>query len=75
MKKDILSTVNRSKPSTIAEEWDCLVTDCEARQERLTEWQQEFISSIRTQLERGKDLSAKQDQILSEIWEKATARG
>lgn len=52
-----------------------LVADCEARESRLTEWEAGFIDSLRRQLERGAGLTARQDETLNRIWEKATGRG
>lgn len=52
-----------------------LVTDCENRTRRLTEWERTFIASVREQLTYGRSLSAKQIETLDETWERATAKG
>lgn len=52
-----------------------LVTDCEARESRLSEWEIGFLASIRDQLERERPLTVKQTECLERIWERATARG
>ena len=52
-----------------------LVEDCEARESRLTDWERDFVDSVRRQLEAGRALSKKQADTLDEIWESATARG
>lgn len=52
-----------------------LVKDCEDREERLTDWQRGFIDSIGRQLEAGRSLSAKQSDLLDEVWTQATERG
>ncbi len=51
-----------------------LVADCEARESRLSEWEAGFIDSIRRQLEHGRTLTARQDEDLTAIWERATAK-
>lgn len=50
-----------------------MVTDCERRQRKLNEWEQEFITSIRTRLERGTALSEAQAEKLDAIWERVTS--
>ena len=52
-----------------------MVEDCEARESRLSEWDAQFIDSIKRQLVDGRSLSKKQAEKLDEIWERATARG
>jgi hypothetical protein len=52
-----------------------LITDCENREERLSDWERGFVDSIKSQLAKGKTLSTKQIDRLDEIWEKATSRG
>lgn len=52
-----------------------MITDCEARESRLTEWEAGFIDSISKQLERGRSLTEKQDETLNRIWDKATEGG
>jgi len=52
-----------------------MINDCEQRESRLSEWDCNFIESIRDRLEQEKSLSSKQIEKLDEIWEKATSRG
>ena len=52
-----------------------LIEDCEARESRLSDWDAQFIDSLRHQIEAGRSLSEKQDSKLNEIWERATAKG
>lgn len=52
-----------------------LIEDCEARESRLSDWDGQFLDSLRRQLEAGRTLSEKQDAKLNEIWERATAKG
>lgn len=61
--------------TTWTDEYLTLVDDCEKRESRLTEWQAEFIDSIRRQLENEKPLSIRQVETLENIWELATADG
>lgn len=61
--------------ATWIDEYMQLVEDCEKRESRITEWEQEFIDSIRNQLECERPLSDKQTEILDQIWEKATKNG
>lgn len=52
-----------------------LIEDCEARESRLSEWDAQFIESIKRQLGEARHLSPKQIAKLDEIWERATAKG
>lgn len=61
--------------TTWTDEYLTLVDDCEKRESRLTQWQVEFIDSIRHQLENEKPLSIRQTETLETIWELATAEG
>ena len=61
--------------SSYLDEYRQLVSDCEARESRLTDWQRGFISSIGERLDREIALSPKQIETLSDIWERATAKG
>ena len=61
--------------STWTDEYTQMVEDCEKRQERLTDWETNFIDSVIHQLEQGMVLSAKQIKTLDNIWERATKDG
>lgn len=52
-----------------------LIEDCETREARLSDWEAQFIDSIKRQLEAGRDLSDKQSDLLDSIWTKVTERG
>lgn len=52
-----------------------MVEDCEARESRLTDWERDFIDSIRRRLESGRPLVGNQITTLDDIWERVTARG
>ena len=53
-------------------ETDQMIADCEKRGDKLSEWEQNFIQSIREQFDRRGSISEKQDEILNKIWEKVT---
>lgn len=53
-------------------ETDQLITDCENRDDKLLEWEQGFIQSVREQFDRRGSLSEKQHETLEKIWEKVT---
>lgn len=58
-----------------ADEYLTMIDDCEARESRLADWERDFVSSIRSQLEAGRSLTQKQTETLDTVWERATARG
>lgn len=58
--------------STSMDEWSTLVEDCENREQRLSDWERQFIDSIRRQLDAGRSLTTKQADTLSNIWDKIT---
>lgn len=58
-----------------ADEYFTMLDDCEKRESRLTDWEREFVDSLRSQLERDRRPSAKQIETLDNIWEQATADG
>lgn len=49
--------------------------DCEKRESRLTEWERNFIDSVRAQIEQGRRPTPKQIETLDRVWEQATAKG
>lgn len=49
-----------------------MVTDCENRESKLTDWERSFIDSISRQLADGRRLSEKQAERLDAIWERVT---
>jgi hypothetical protein len=56
-----------------SDEYLNMVADCEQRSADLTEWETGFIASIRSRLERGGILTAKQIETLDTIWHRATS--
>lgn len=61
--------------TTWASEYLTQIEDCEARESRLTEWETNFLDSLKKQLEDDRRPSTKQIETLDNVWEKATARG
>lgn len=52
-----------------------LISDCEARESRLTDWERGFIDSIQNRLDSGRALTGRQAETLDSIWQKVTADG
>jgi hypothetical protein len=61
--------------STWADEYLRLLDDCEAREQKLTDWERTFVDSLRRQIEGGRRPSQKQIDTLDSCWERATKRG
>lgn len=61
--------------TTWQDEYVTLLDDCEAREERLSDWERGFCDSLRRQLEQGRRPTSKQIEALDRAWERATARG
>lgn len=53
-------------------EHEQLVKDCEEREERLTDWERNFIDSLSYRLAQDKGLTPPQIEILESIWERVT---
>lgn len=49
-----------------------MIKDCMERESKLTDWERGFVDSIDKQLAKGHSLSRKQDERLTEIWERIT---
>lgn len=56
-------------------EYMTLIDDCEAREERLTDWERGFLDDVKMQLAEGRALTLKQSEKLDEVWERVTAKG
>lgn len=56
-------------------EYLTMIEDCEKRDTMLSEWERNFIDSIRSQIEDDRKPSARQVEVLDNIWEKATRKG
>ena len=57
------------------DEYLTMIEDCEARESKMTEWEQEFMDSLRKQIEKGRRPSVKQVEVLDRVWEKVTSKG
>ena len=57
------------------DEYATMIGDCEAREDRLSEWERGFIDSIGYQLKERGSLTQKQVETLESVWEKATKKG
>lgn len=55
-------------------EYMTMIEDCENRSDRLTDWEADFVDSIKNQLIEGRSLSSKQTEVLDRIWERVTTR-
>jgi hypothetical protein len=51
-----------------------LVDDCEHREQRLTDWEREFIDTIRNRIEANRGVTPAQEDKLLEIWDRVTTR-
>lgn len=54
------------------EEHQQMVTDCENRESKLTDWERQFVDSIGHQLADGRALTDKQSEALNTIWDRVT---
>lgn len=48
------------------------INDCERRESRLTDWERQFVDSLKRQIEGGHRPTPKQIETLDNVWEKAT---
>lgn len=55
------------------DEYARMLNDCERRESRMTEWEQNFCDSLSKQIGEGRIPSQKQIETLDRIWEKVTA--
>jgi len=49
-----------------------MIEDCENRESKLSDWETNFIDSIKGQIEQGHSLTEKQRERLETIWERVT---
>lgn len=56
-----------------AEEITQMLDDIEKRESRLSDWESGFVDSISNRLREGLNLTDKQDQKLTAIWDRVTA--
>ncbi len=57
------------------DEHETMIADCEARESRLSEWESEFIQSLRERIDAGRSLTDKQAETLDRVWTRATHKG
>jgi len=57
------------------EDVDLLVSDCEARDSRMSQWEQEFIADMRERIDNDHTITRPMYDKINQIWEKVTARG
>ena len=60
-----------SEPSTY-HEWPDMIEDCQERDEKLSDWDRQFLDSIEQLLSRGGTLTDKQRDTLDALWERVT---
>lgn len=49
-----------------------MLDDCESNDDKLNTWEADFVTSLRNQLDDGRDLSERQLDILETIWRRVT---
>ncbi|WP_292992520.1 hypothetical protein [Nitrosomonas sp.] len=52
-----------------------MIEDCEVDKSMMSDWECEFIETIRNQIDEGRNLSEAQIDKLEEIWETVTENG
>jgi len=57
----------------MTEDYMEMIEACEREESKLTDWERNFIDSMRRQLENGDPLSVNQTDKLTQIWENAIA--
>ena len=63
------------KKATWQEEYIQMIDDCEDRESKLSEWDINFLESIRNRVEEGISPTGRQIRVLENIWEKSTKDG
>lgn len=61
--------------STWQDEYLSMIEDCEKRESKLTDWERNFVESIRSWIEGGKMISANQVVTIERVWERVTKNG
>lgn len=56
-----------------SDEYSQMLSDCEKRESKLSEWERTFVDSLGQQISRGRTPTAKQIETLDTIWERVTA--
>ena len=60
------------KNDMTTEDHSQMITDCENRESKLSDWERSFIDSISMQMSSGGWLTEKQSETLDKIWERVT---
>lgn len=58
-----------------ADEYLTMITDCEKREPKMTEWERKFIADIKLRLQRRQLATPNQLEKLNDIWERVTRNG
>ncbi len=58
--------------TTWADDYVTLLDDCEKRESNLTDWEREFVDSLRRQIDDGRRPTQKQADTLDRLWERVT---
>lgn len=58
-----------------SDEYMTLIEDCEKRECRLSDWEVNFIDSLKRAIESGRRPTKNESDKLDEIWQAATERG
>jgi hypothetical protein len=54
------------------EDIEQMLTDCENRESKLSEWETNFIDELGKRVGRGELITDRQDEKLTQIWERVT---
>jgi hypothetical protein len=57
------------------EECEDMVADCQYREERLNEWEYNFVEYLSDILDSGWSLTDRQEEVLEKLWHKVIERG
>lgn len=55
------------------DEYERMLKDCQKREERLTDWERNFIDSLEHRMLHGGVPTPKQCEVIDRIWERVTA--
>jgi len=56
-------------------EYYVLLDDCEDRESGMSKWEREFVTSLRERLDKYRELTERQVEVLEGLWEKVTSQG
>lgn len=56
-----------------AEDIEQMLTDCENRESKLSEWERGFVDELSRRIGRGESITERQDEKLTQVWERITA--